>query len=82
MKPLTLRLSQQLRHPDLHPSIETPVPTTHGREDTIVLPEATQVHAIGFPNDRTSYCPEIGHAPFLETPTRFNRELREFVDSL
>lgn len=67
---------------DLYRSIEVPVLITHGEEDTIVLPEAARMHAELFPNARTSLYPEIGHAPFLETPSRFNRELGEFVDSL
>lgn len=67
---------------NLYRSIEVPVLITHGEEDTIVLPEAARMHADLFPNARTSLYPEIGHAPFLETPSRFNRELREFIDSL
>lgn len=67
---------------DLYRSIEVPVLITHGEDDTIVLPDAARMHADLFPNARTSLYPEIGHASFLETPSRFNRELREFVDSL
>jgi len=31
------------------------------------------------PSARGSWYPETGHAPFLEEPTRFNRELAEFA---
>lgn len=75
-------LRRTVLHDDLHPSIKSPVLITHGQEDTIVLPEAAKEHAEAIPNARTSFYPEIGHTPFLETPARFNRELREFVDSL
>lgn len=63
-------------------SIKSPVLITHGQEDTIIFPEAAEEHSEAIPNARTSFYPKIGHAPFLETPTRFNRELREFVNSL
>lgn len=75
-------LRRTATHESLLPTIESPVLITHGREDTIILPRAADEHAEAIPNARTSFYPEIGHAPFLETPTRFNRELREFVDSL
>lgn len=67
---------------DHYRSIEVPVLITHGEEDTIVLPEAARMHAELFPNARTSLYPKIGHVPFLEVPSKFNRELRGFVDSL
>jgi non-heme chloroperoxidase len=66
----------------LYRSIEVQVRITHGEEDTIVLPEAARMHVDLFSNARTSLYPESGHAPFLETPSRFNRDLREFAESL
>lgn len=67
---------------DLYRSIEVPVLISHGEEDSIILPEAARRHADLFPNARTAMYSELGHTPFLETPSRFNRDLREFVDSL
>lgn len=67
---------------DLYRSVEVPVLVTHGEEDTIVRSGAARLHADLFPKARTSLCPEIGHAPFLEVPNRFYRELRESVASL
>lgn len=75
-------LHRAVSYDDLLPSIESPVLVTHGREDTIVFPVAAEEHAEAIPNARPSFYPEIGHAPFLEAPSRFNRELREFVDSV
>jgi pimeloyl-ACP methyl ester carboxylesterase len=66
---------------DIYRSSEVPVLVTHGEADTIVLPGAARKHADLFPNARTSLYPGVGHVPFLEAPRKFNRELREFVDS-
>lgn len=55
---------------------------THGEEDTIILRGAAEEHVDNIPNAESSSYAGIGHAPFLEIPARFNRELREFVDSL
>jgi non-heme chloroperoxidase len=59
----------------------TPVPVlfTHGTEDQVVPVAASQAgHAITR-NAQLSLYPGIGHAPFVETPDRFNTELATFV---
>lgn len=69
-------------HDDLLPQIESPVLITHGEEDSIVLTAAAEEHAEAFPNARTSFYPNVGHLVPTENTDRFNRELREFVNSL
>lgn len=74
--------SREVTHDALLAGIDSPVLITHGEEDTIVLPAAAQEHAEAIPNARTSFYPEVGHAPFWEDADRFNDELREFVSGL
>ena len=57
-----------------------PALVTHGERDAIALVDATaRVHAALLPNARLSLYPDAGHAPYLEDPERFNRELRELA---
>lgn len=75
-------IQRSVSYDELLPSIESSVLLTHGEEDTIIFPHAAEEHAEALPNARRSSYPEVGHSPFLETPDRFNRELREFVGSV
>lgn len=64
---------------DVLSRLETPALITHGEMDEIILPQVADTIADIIPNAKTSLYPEVGHMPFLESPDRFNRELREFV---
>ena len=62
--------------------MQRPALVSHGQRDAIALVDATaRVHAALLPNARLSLYPDAGHAPYLEDPERFNRELRELARS-
>ena len=64
---------------DLAAKTTVPVLVSHGTKDLIVNYEgATRILDI-LPNGTLSKYENIGHAPFMEDPERFNRELTEFV---
>jgi pimeloyl-ACP methyl ester carboxylesterase len=60
-------------------AIRVPTLLTHGRRDTVVLPEATEFLAATIPDASVSWYDECGHVPFWQDAPRFNRELRDFV---
>ena len=74
--------SRTLNNDDLLPRIQRPVLITHGEEDALVLLEAPRQHAAAMPHAQMSWYPQVGHAPFWENATRFNRELREFARAM
>lgn len=74
--------SRTVTHDDDLRAIEKPVLITHGEADTIVLPDAATEHAELIATSGTSFYKDVGHSPFWEAPERFNRELREFVESV
>jgi non-heme chloroperoxidase len=59
--------------------IEVPVLVTHGRSDTLVLPAMADLIREHCKTAQTSWYDGVGHAPFLEEPERFNRELARFA---
>lgn len=75
-------LDREVEHDDVLAELDVPVLFTHGEEDVIVLPAASEEHARLVPDSEKSYYPEVGHSPFWEAPERFNRELRSFVNGL
>ena len=64
---------------DVLSTLERPVLMTQGRVDTVILPAMGDRILKTCRASTASWYPEIGHAPFLEDPTRFNRELAGFV---
>ncbi|SDN23911.1 Pimeloyl-ACP methyl ester carboxylesterase [Halogranum gelatinilyticum] len=60
-------------------ALDVPVLLTHGTEDAVVLPEASEAYADRVADAELSWYPETGHTPFWEQPARFNRELRAFA---
>jgi hypothetical protein len=52
---------------------------TQGLCDTVILPAMGDQILKKCRTSTASWYPETGHAPFLEDPMRFNRELAEFV---
>jgi pimeloyl-ACP methyl ester carboxylesterase len=60
---------------DVLRTLTVPLLVIQGREDTVVLPAMAQ-HLLGTcPTAQASWYDGVGHAPHLEAPDRFNREL-------
>lgn len=62
---------------------KVPVLFIYGEKDQLVNPQASLARARSVnPHIRTLLYADSGHAPFLEEPQRFNRDLAAFADSL
>lgn len=59
--------------------LDVPVLLTQGSRDQMVLPGLAQSRASRIPGARLSIYHGIGHMPFAEDTTRFNRELADFA---
>ena len=66
---------------DVLKAVDVPVLVTVGMSDVMVSPRMAEHIADITPGAVLSRYPAIGHAPFLETRERFDRELAEFADS-
>jgi len=75
-------LDRHIDNDDLLPTLHKPVLITHGEEDAVVLLRMGEHNAEKIKHARTSYYPQVGHAPFWEDAERFNRELRAFVAAI
>ena len=64
---------------DILAQLRVPVLVTHGTMDRIILPAAGAHTAAQVPGARLSLYDGVGHSPFFEDPTRFNRELADLV---
>jgi non-heme chloroperoxidase len=60
---------------DVLRALEVPLLVTHGRADSVVLPAMAEHVLTTCPTARASWYEGVGHAPHLEEPERFNREL-------
>jgi non-heme chloroperoxidase len=60
---------------DVLRALEVPVLVTHSRADTVVLPAMAEHVLATCPTAEASWYEGVGHAPHLEEPDRFNREL-------
>ena len=58
-----------------------PALLSHGLSDAITLPAMGQLLLAHCPTAKASWYEGVGHAPFLEAPDRFNRELAAFARS-
>lgn len=68
-----------LEYEEVLASLELPVLISHGADDQMLLPcLAERLHEV-ISDSRTSIYPGVGHAPFMENPSRFNLELKQFV---
>jgi non-heme chloroperoxidase len=59
--------------------LKVPVLITHGLAETVALPTAAEYALKSCPTATGSFYEGVGHAPFLEEPERFNRELAAFA---
>ena len=70
--------TREIDSDDVLSSLTVPVLVTQGRKDIVVLPAMAEHILSTCPTATPSWYEEVGHAPFLEDPERFNRELAEF----
>jgi non-heme chloroperoxidase len=72
-------LSRSVDNDDLLEDIACPVLVTHGERDEVIDLAVARRHVEAIPDAQLSLHPDVGHAPFLEAPGRFNRELRQLA---
>lgn len=72
-------IQRQLDFTDVLERLTVPVLVTHGRADTVVLPAMSELILKHCKSARASWYDGVGHAPFLEEPERFNRELAKLA---
>ncbi len=72
-------VTRSVESDDVLAALTMPVLVTHGRLDTVVLPSMSERLLAKCRTSAASWFAEAGHAPFLEEPTRFNRELATFA---
>lgn len=75
-------MNRCISNDDLLSTLKKPFLVTHGMQDQIILLRHAQHNAAKLTNVKTSFYEEVGHNPFWENAERFNRELRDFVNSL
>jgi non-heme chloroperoxidase len=64
---------------DVLRALDVPLLVTQGRADTVVLPAMAEHVLATCPTAQASWYDGVGHAPHLEAPERFNRELAELA---
>ena len=74
-------IGRDLDFASLLEGITVPVLVTHGRSDTVVLPAMGDYILKHCKSAEASWYEDVGHAPFLEEPLRFNSELKHFAAS-
>lgn len=74
--------ARDLDNKDVLQKIDIPVLVTHGRQDKVVLPTAGDYFLTHCPTAKASWYDGIGHAPFYEDASRFNRELKAFAEDI
>jgi len=72
-------ISRQIDSDDVLSDMAIPVLVTHGEQDPMALPSMAQHVLEVCPTAEASWYEGVGHAPFLEDPERFNRELADFT---
>ncbi len=71
--------NRELDNDDALASIGVPTLVIHGRDDRIVRVRAAEHIAATVPGSKLLLYDGLGHAPFIDDPERFDRDLREFV---
>jgi non-heme chloroperoxidase len=67
--------ARELDCDDVLRTLDAPVLVTHGLADSVVLPAMAEHVLAVCPGAEASWYEGVGHAPHLEDPERFNREL-------
>jgi non-heme chloroperoxidase len=73
--------AREIDDDDVLRTLRVPLLVTQGREDTVVLPTMAEHVLSVCPTAEASWYEGVGHAPHLEAPERFNRELARLVQS-
>ncbi len=71
--------AREIDDDDVLRALEVPLLVTHGRADAVVLPAMAEHVLALYPAAEASWYEGVGHAPHLEQPERFNRELAELA---
>jgi non-heme chloroperoxidase len=71
--------SREIDCDDVLRTLDVPVLVSHGRADIVVLPAMAEHVLETCPTADVSWYDGVGHAPHLEQPERFNRELADLV---
>jgi non-heme chloroperoxidase len=71
--------AREIDDDDVLRALEVPVLVTQGRMDSVVLPAMAEHILATCPTAEASWYDGVGHAPHLEEPERFNRELAELT---
>ena len=71
--------AREIDHDDVLGALRVPLLLSHGRADTICLPAMAEHILATTPTAEVSWYDGVGHAPHLEDPERFNRELAAFT---
>ena len=74
--------SRTIDNDDLLPTIRKPMLITHGAADAVVKLEVVEQHHRLVPQAEIQIMPNVGHAPFREDPSSFNRRLGAFADEV
>jgi non-heme chloroperoxidase len=73
-------VAREINSDDVLAALTVPILMSQGEEDQIILP-AMGRHILSMCSGAiASWYPATGHAPFLESPNRFNTELAQFVN--
>ena len=67
--------AREIDNDDVLRTLEVPLLVTHGRADSVVLPAMAEHVLATCPTAEASWYEAVGHAPHIEDPERFNREL-------
>jgi pimeloyl-ACP methyl ester carboxylesterase len=67
--------AREVDNEDVLRALEVPVLVTHGRADSVILPAMAEHILATCRGAEASWYDGVGHAPHLEEPARFNREL-------
>jgi pimeloyl-ACP methyl ester carboxylesterase len=71
--------AREIDDDDVLRALDVPLLVTQGRQDTVVLPAMAEHVLATCPTAEASWYDGVGHAPHLEAPQRFNRELAELA---
>ncbi|HIF09104.1 MAG TPA: alpha/beta hydrolase [Sneathiellales bacterium] len=78
----TWMFSREEHFGDALTGVTVPTLVTHGTLDTVVYPDMAEIFLGAIPGAQKSFYDGIGHAPFIEDPERFNRELGALARSV
>ena len=83
LPPIRLAMfSRLLDNDDILATIRVPTLVVHGSKDRIVRMSAAEHTARTIPGAKLLVYDGLGHAPHLDNPARFNKDLAEFVRSI